>query len=46
MDVVALIVSIDESVTKLCPPRDYGNDVGGRVVTTGLMSGGVGKSML
>ena len=23
----------------LCPPRDYGNDVEGRGVTTGLMSG-------
>ena len=27
------------SVKNLCPPRDYGNDVGGRVVVIGLMSG-------
>ena len=28
-------------VVILCLGRDYGNDVGGRVVTIGLMSGGM-----
>ena len=36
MDVVALIVSIDESVTKLCPPRVGSFDVD-VLVLTGLM---------